>query len=99
MVFAPSMPAKVGVQKTVVFRTCRFTTYHSPMVKALELAIAKAAELPEAGQEQIGRDPLARIDALAHLRTEVEIGFRELDAGQGDALDIEDMIRQAHAGG
>jgi hypothetical protein len=71
------------------------------MVKTLELAITKAATLPEAAQEQLGRELLERIDALAELRSEIEIGLRELDAGLGEELDIEDVIRQArdeHAG-
>jgi hypothetical protein len=72
------------------------------MVKSLELAIAKAAVLSEAAQEQLGRELLERIDTLAKLRAEIEIGIRELDAGQGESLDIEDLIKQAreeHAGG
>jgi hypothetical protein len=72
------------------------------MVKSLELAIAKAAVLSEAAQEQLGRELLERIDALAKLRAEIEIGIRELDAGKGEPLDIEDVIREArqeHAGG
>jgi hypothetical protein len=71
------------------------------MVKTLELAITKAATLPEAAQEQLGRELLERIDALAELRSEIEIGLRELDAGLGEELDVEDVIRQArdeHAG-
>jgi hypothetical protein len=65
------------------------------MVKALEVAITKAANLPEAAQEQLGRELLERIDALSHLRADIEVGLRELDAGLGTELDIEDVIRQA----
>ncbi len=65
------------------------------MVKTLELALSKVAALPDAAQEQIGRELLDRIDALARLRAEVEIGIRELDAGEGRPLDIEDVIKQA----
>lgn len=71
------------------------------MVKTLELAISKAAELPEAAQEQLGRELLERLDLLAELRAELEIGVHELDAGWGEPLDIEDVIAQArkeHAG-
>ena len=64
------------------------------MVKTLELAITKAA-LPEAAQEQLGRELLERIDTLAKLRAEIEAGVRELDAGMGEELDIEDIIKQA----
>lgn len=67
------------------------------MVKTLELAMAKAASLPEAAQERLGRELLERINSLAELRAEIEIGIRQLDAGEGEELDIEDVIRQARA--
>ena len=67
------------------------------MVRTLEIAIAKAASLPEAAQEQLGRELLDRIESLAQLRAEIEIGLRELDAGLGEELDIEDLIHQARA--
>jgi hypothetical protein len=67
------------------------------MVKTLELALTKAASLPEAAQEQLGRELLERIESLVELRAEVEIGIRELDAGLGEEIDIEDIIRQARA--
>jgi len=67
------------------------------MVRTLEIAIAKAASLPEAAQEQLGRELLERIESLAQLRAEIEIGIRELDAGLGEELDIEDLIHQARA--
>jgi len=65
------------------------------MVKTLELAISRASELPEAVQEQLGRELLEHLDALAELRAEIKIGVRELDAGQGEPLDIEELIAQA----
>ena len=72
------------------------------MEKTLQLAISKAAALPEPAQEQLGRELLERIDALSKLRKAVETGLRELDAGKGKPLDIADVIAQArkeHAGG
>lgn len=69
--------------------------YSDFMVKTLELAISKAANLPEAAQEQLGRELLERIHTLAELRAEIDIGIRELDAGKGEELDIEDLIKQA----
>jgi hypothetical protein len=66
------------------------------MVNTLEVAIVKAANLSEAAQEQIGRELLERTETLRQLRTEIEGGVRELDAGLGEDLDIEDVIRQAH---
>jgi hypothetical protein len=64
------------------------------MVKSLELALARAAALPEAPQEQIGRELLERIDAFAALRAEIQVGLRELDRGEGAELDIEEFINQ-----
>src|SRR5437660_5187644 len=69
--------------------------YYLGMVRTLEIAISKAAELPEAAQEQLGREMLERIDALGELRTAIEIGVRQLDAGEGKELDIEKVIAQA----
>jgi hypothetical protein len=63
--------------------------------KTLELAMSKASALPEAAQEKIGRDVLESVATLAHLRTEIEIGIRELDAGLGEELRMSDVIRQA----
>ncbi len=65
------------------------------MVKTLELALSKVASLPDAAQEQIGRELLDRLDALARLHAEVAIGIQELDEGKGGPLDIEDVIKQA----
>jgi hypothetical protein len=60
--------------------------------------MAKAGELPETVQELLGRELLERLDALSRLRAEIEVGIRELDAGQGEPLDIEEVITQARIG-
>lgn len=65
------------------------------MVKTLELAMSKAATLPEAAQEQLGRELLEHIETLSELRAEIEVGITELDAGKGEELDIEEIIRDA----
>jgi hypothetical protein len=65
--------------------------------KTLELAMAKAASLPDAAQEQIGREVLERIDTLTELREQLAVGIRELDAGRGEELDIDDVIKKARA--
>ena len=70
--------------------------YMSVMVKTLELALSKVAALPEAAQEQLGRELLERIEALKTLRGEVDLGVRELDAGLGEELDVEALLRQLH---
>src|SRR5580700_9071170 len=65
--------------------------------KALELAMAKAATLPDAAQEQIGREVLELIESLAELRAELEIGIQQLDAGRGEELDLDEVIKEARA--
>jgi hypothetical protein len=75
--------------------------YIGTMVKTLELAMSKATSLSEAAQELLGRELLERIDELAELRAEIEVGLRELDAGLGEDLDVERLIQEArdeHAG-
>jgi hypothetical protein len=64
------------------------------MTSTLEIAIAKAKELPEAAQDVLGLEILDRIAALASLRAELQIGIDELDAGLGGPLDVEDIIRR-----
>jgi hypothetical protein len=66
------------------------------MSKALKLAMTKAADLPEAVQEQLGRELLECIEALTELRAQLDVGIRELDAGLGEGLDIEEFIAQLH---
>ena len=67
------------------------------MVKSLQLAIQKASELPAEAQEQLGRELLERIETLTQLRSDIAAGISELDAGQGEPLDVEEMIRQLRA--
>lgn len=67
------------------------------MTKTLELAVSKAATLPESAQEQLGRELLERIDMMARLRADIEIGLRELDAGMGVEIDMADLVREARA--
>ena len=66
------------------------------MVKTLEIAIGKVAALPEAAQEQLGRELLERIETLNNLRAEIEVGIGELEAGLGEQLDVEELLRQLH---
>jgi hypothetical protein len=68
--------------------------YVEAMTKTLELAMAKAAELPEAAQEVLGLNLLERIEAMARLRADLQAGIDELDAGLGRPLDIQDVIRR-----
>jgi hypothetical protein len=65
------------------------------MTKTLQKAFAEAANLPEAAQEQIGRDLLTHIRKLRKLRADIQKGFRSLDAGKGRELDVEDFLKRA----
>jgi len=64
------------------------------MVRALEQAIAEIAALPDADQEEIGRQLLSHVEKLRHLREALDQGIRSLDAGKGRALDIDEFVRQ-----
>ena len=70
-----------------------FICYNADMSKTLEIAVAKAAALPEAAQERLAYELLERIDNLSALRA----GVAEVDAGLGTPLDVEDVIRKARA--
>lgn len=62
--------------------------------KTLELAMDKAASLPEAAQERIGRDVLDYVERVAQLRAELQIGIDQLEAGLGKELNIEEFLKQ-----
>lgn len=66
------------------------------MVKTLEKAIAEIANLPPADQEQIGRQLLSHVEKLRQLRAEIDKGIKSLDAGEGEPLDVEALIRQSN---
>jgi hypothetical protein len=66
------------------------------MVKTLEIAMAKAAALPEAAQEELGRALLRHLDELAALRAEIDKGLAELDAGLDRPLDLEALLQELH---
>jgi hypothetical protein len=64
------------------------------MVKTLEQAIAEIAALPDADQEQIGRQLLSHVEKLRSLREELDKGVRSLDAGKGAAFNVDELIRR-----
>ena len=67
------------------------------MTKTLERAFAEIATLPESDQEQIGRQLLSHVEKLRRLREELDTGFRSLDAGRGEPLDIEAFLAEQNA--
>jgi hypothetical protein len=46
------------------------------------------------GLAQAERGQFVPDEEIARLRADIEIGLRQLDAGEGEELDIEDVIRQ-----
>jgi hypothetical protein len=67
------------------------------MTKMLERAFVEIAALPEADQEQIGRQLLSHVEKLRRLREELDKGVRSLDARQGQPLDIEAFLAEQNA--
>lgn len=65
------------------------------MTKLLEEAMAKVSQLPEATQESIAEDLIAHINGVEILRAELQKGIESLDRGEGQELDIEQVIRTA----
>lgn len=67
------------------------------MVRTLEQAITQLSRLPEADQEEIGRKLLSHVEKLNSLRADIDKGLRSLDAGDGVAVNIEDLILQKNS--
>jgi hypothetical protein len=87
--------ATIDKSRLYVASIIRLMWYTICMSKALELAMQKAAALPEEAQEEIGREVLLRVETLAELRREIEVGIHQLDAGTGKRLNIADVIARA----
>ena len=62
----------------------------------LKEAIERVERLPEADQENIGRQMLHHVDKLRALRADIDGALRSLGEGKGDELDINDVISRAH---
>jgi hypothetical protein len=65
------------------------------MIKVLREAIAKVEALPEADQDRIARELLDYLNKLSALRADVEIGMRQIEAGESAELDIDEIIKRA----
>jgi hypothetical protein len=65
------------------------------MTKLLEEAMAKVSKLPEATQESIAEDLIAHVKSVENLRAELQKGIDSLDRGEGQELDIEQVIGTA----
>jgi hypothetical protein len=67
------------------------------MTKLLQKAIDKVSALPEATQQIIAEDLIAHVESVEHLRAELQKGIDSLDRGEGEELNIEQVIRTARA--
>lgn len=65
------------------------------MTKSLKEAVAVVEQLPEADQENIGRQMLAHVQKLQALRTDIDAGIRSLDAQEGREVDIDEVVADA----
>jgi hypothetical protein len=65
------------------------------MIKVLKEALDQVEALPEADQEQIGRELLEYVLKIRALRSDLQAGIDSLDRGQGRKLDMDDVIRRA----
>ena len=67
------------------------------MANALKEALDQVATLPEADQEQIGRELLQHVLKIRALRADLQAGVDSLDRGRGKELDMDGVIRRARA--
>lgn len=67
------------------------------MVRTLEQAIAQISRLPPADQEEIGRKLLSHVERLNALRSDIDRGIHSLDAGKGEALNMEGFLREKNS--
>jgi hypothetical protein len=67
------------------------------MINVLKEALDQVATLPEADQEQIGRELLEHVLKIRALRADLQAGVDSLDRGRGQELDMNGVIRRARA--
>jgi hypothetical protein len=65
--------------------------------KTLQVAMDKAASLPRQAQEEIAREVLERVSSIEQTRDELKIGLAQLDAGLGEPLNTEELLRRARS--
>jgi hypothetical protein len=62
----------------------------------LQAALTKAAELPKEAQDEIAREVFERMDSITRVRSALEVGLRQLDAGEGKPLETTTVISSLH---
>ena len=65
------------------------------MTKLIEEAMAKVATLPAEAQEKIGEELIAHVENVKRLRGALQNGVASLDRGEGEELDISDVVGRA----
>lgn len=55
----------------------------------------KAASLPRQAQEEIAREVLERVSSIEQTRDALKVGIAQLDAGLGEPLDSDELLRRA----
>jgi len=65
--------------------------------KSISQALAKAAALPVADQERLGRNLDAYLDDLKALRAMIDEAEKSLDAGEGKEIDIDAFLARMRA--
>jgi hypothetical protein len=60
-------------------------------------AVEQVSALPDATQEQIGRELLAHVEQLQRLRSRLEHATQSLDRGGGREVEMADVIRRARS--
>jgi hypothetical protein len=63
----------------------------------LEKAIAKIVNLPEATQETIAEGLLVHLDAVEHLRGELQKGLNSIEGDDYEPLDTKEILRRGRA--
>jgi hypothetical protein len=67
----------------------------SEMTKVFKDAIDTVATLPEADQDEIGREILDHVEKIRALRVDLQAGIAFLDAGEGRIIHMSDVIARA----
>jgi hypothetical protein len=67
------------------------------MTNTLKQAMEKIETLPAATQERIGEELLLHVEKVRRLRAQLESAARSLDHDGGREINIEEIIKRAHA--
>jgi hypothetical protein len=89
-------PGQLAGERRTAIWGCGIFGY---MTKMLKKAVALVERLAETDQEIIGGQILSHVEKLRSVRAAIDAGVRSLDGGEGEELDINDVLsetRQKH---